>query len=558
MSDRLFVNGKVFTGRGEDDFVTAFRVTDGTFSWVGGRLDETGQPVEQPVDNPQAEVIDLAGRTVLPGLLDVHTHPTYMAAHAPETCLLPPGPENIDDIIEAMRANPALRDEDAGDSGGREGGEGGEGDHGPTWVAGWGYDEASLAERRQLTRHDLDKVSTTQPVLVRRFCAHSASCNSVALELAGITRDTPDPAGGAFGRDDDGELNGMLIDIGAVQAVETARAPMTTERLATELVTEGQRLASLGLVAVTDMAATMVAEPLLALRAAAENGFAQRCNLYLQWSVIGENPPQLSAEDTTGQIRIAGVKVFVDGVITDRTAWMTRAFRDAPEQFGGAAATDDHLRAALAWARENGVQVSAHAMGDAAIAHVIDVFGDEEPWMGELPSVRIEHATVLTEDLTRRLAEARMSFAVITHSIFYYAEFDSYSKVLTERHLVDTYPLRRLYEKVPLAALSSDCPATAMRDSDDVFISVQAAVDRRDVNGETLGYDQAITLGQALQLYTSRAARVSPFDGLGEIDTGKSADFVVLETDPFTTPAPLLGQVKVAQTYIRGHRVFER
>lgn len=545
MADRLFVNGKIFTGRGEDDFVTAFRITDGTFSWVGGRLDETGRPVEQPVDNPHAEVIDLGGRTVVPGMLDVHAHPTYVASHGPETCLLPPSAENIDEVIETLRRSPAF-DDTAGEVPAAE----------RPWVTAWGYDEAGLAEGRQLTRHDLDKVSTTQPVLLRRFCAHSASCNSVALQLAGITRDTPDPAGGRFGRDEDGEPDGMLIDLGAVEAVESLCPPVEAEQLASSLVTVGEKLASLGLVAVTDMAATMVDEPLAVLRSAQEKGFAQRCDIYLQWSVIGDDPPALTDDDRTGQIRVAGVKVFMDGVITDRTAWMSRAFRDTPEQFGGPASTDDELRAALAWARENRVQVAVHAMGDAAIGHLIDVYGDEEPWLGEIPSVRIEHATVLTEELTRRLADARMSFAVITHSIFYYAEYDSYRKVLTERQLVDTYPLRRLFEKVPTGALSSDCPATPMRDSDDVFTSVKAAVDRRAVGGETLGYDEAITVGQALLLYTARAARCAPFEGLGEIAAGKQADFVVLQRDPFTTPADELDRVKVAETYIGGRQVY--
>ncbi|MDO5697532.1 MAG: amidohydrolase [Dermatophilus congolensis] len=547
MADRLFVNGKVFTGKSEDDFVTAFRVTDGTFSWVGGRLDETGRPVEQPVDNPQAEVIDLAGRTVVPGLLDVHHHPTFLAHHGPETCLLPPSIETIDDLIELLRTEHVTGDGAGDDKDGESDGD---------WILAWGYDEAALAEKRQLTRDDLDKVSDTRPVLVRRFCAHSASCNSGALRLAGITKDTPDPAGGRFGRDDDGEPNGMLIDIGAVQAVEAALPPLSPEKLASELVTVGEHLASLGIVGTTDMAATMVADPLPAVRSAVEQGYAQRIDLYLEWSKIRGNPPQLTDDDRSGRARVAGAKVFMDGVITDRTAWMTRAFRDTPDSFGGPTCTDDDLRGALVWARENRVQLSVHAMGDAAIDHVIDVLGDEEPWLGETPSVRIEHATVLTEELTRRLAESRMSFGVISHSIFYFAEFEAYSEVLTTRHLVDTYPLRRLYEQVPAAALSSDCPATVLRDSDNVFTSVQAAVDRRALGGESLGYDEALTVGQALLLYTSRAARCAGFNGMGEITPGRAADFVVLDSDPFTVAAADIGQVGVTETYIGGRKVY--
>ncbi len=548
MSDRMYINGKVFTGRCEEVFVTSFAVSGGSFSWTGGELDPTGRPVNQPVPGRRVEVIDLQGATVLPGLIDAHQHPTFVASFASGTCLLPPSVSDIDGIVSALRGDPArlADDQQPPDA------------QGMPWVLGWGYDESGLAERRQLTRYDLDRVSQRQPVFVRRSDAHSGSCNSVALRLAGITEHTPDPPGASFGRDKHGQPNGILTEIAAVEAVLAAAPPASPEVLVDALVRAGQHYSEMGLVAVGDMVSTIVENPLGLVRKAQDRGLAQRVNLYLGWDAICGNPPQLAESDRTGRVRIAGVKIFLDGTMSNRTAWVSRPFRGSRNEFGSRMASDDELRAALGYARANRIQLAVHAMGDAALSAVIDVLGDEEPWLGDIASVRVEHATLLTEDLTRRFAQARMDFAVVSHSIFYFAEYAAYAANLTTRQLLDAYPLARLYAGVAMAALSSDAPCTAWFDSDNVFRSVQAAVERRSSTGETLGFDQAITVPQALLLYTSRAARCAPFGGLGEIAAGRPADFVVLDSDVFTVPPGDLAKVRVAQTYIAGECVYDR
>jgi hypothetical protein len=183
---------------------------------------------------------------------------------------------------------------------------------------------------------------------------------------------------------------------------------------------------------------------------------------------------------------------------------------------------------------------------------------DEEPWMGDLPSIRLEHATLLSPAMIDRVNAARMSFAVVSHSIFLFAEYDSYQYNLSPQQFEIAYPIGSFYEKVRLTALSSDSPATAWADADDVFISIKAAVLRRAYNGADIGQPEAITVSQALLLYTGRARQVVPLDGVGLIEKGYEGSFVVLDRDIFTIDPGEIDQVRVAETWIRGEQVYPR
>lgn len=197
MDPTFYRHDRIFPGIDEATFSTAFAVTDGVFSWVGDAAD-----IPAGVD-----VVDLDGAVVLPGLIDAHTHPTYISLTMDAVACTVPEVNSIDDMVTALQSHPNFG-------------------AGPDrWIEGWGYDESKLAERRTPTRHDLDRVSTTQPIFVLRSCCHSAICNTRALELAGITAETPDPPAAKFGRDADGSPNGVLTEHAANKAVAQAKDP---------------------------------------------------------------------------------------------------------------------------------------------------------------------------------------------------------------------------------------------------------------------------------------------------------------------------------------------
>ena len=179
--------------------------------------------------------------------------------------------------------------------------------------------------------------------------------------------------------------------------------------------------------------------------------------------------------------------------------------------------------------------------------------------MGDLPSFRLDHATLFSPAMIDRLHAARMSFAVISHSIFLFAEYDSYDRNLSPAQFEIAYPIRSYYEQVPFTALSSDTPATAWADADNVFVSIKAAVSRRAYNGADIGQPEAITVPQALLLYTGRARTVAPLDRRGH--ASRLATREPLSSWTGTSSASIrdeIDQVQVAQTWIRGNLVFQR
>ncbi|MGS0687747.1 amidohydrolase [Nakamurella sp. GG22] len=529
MTSQLFFNAKVFTGRGEDDFASAFRITDGAFSWVGNQADVSGEPG-----------IDLEGRTVVPGFLDVHTHPAFLSTLVDAVMCFPPAVTSLAELLETLRTHP-----NAG--------------QGPdAWIQGFGYDESKYLEGRGPTTDDLDQVSASQPVLVQRCDGHSSACNHRALELAGITDDTPDPPGAKYGRDANGRLNGQLIETNATDTVAATIPAPDDEQQVRNLVRLNQHFLERGIVGVGDLMATMVPSPLTTFRAAEQQGLQVQCALYYAWPAIAENGIRdLTDDDRTGRIKIAGLKLFMDGAYSNRTAWTEDPYPDSHDH-GMHTLTDEDLRAAVNWARRNHIQVAVHAMGDRALNHVIDMFGDEEPWMGDLPSIRLDHATLFSPAMIDRLNASEMTFAVVSHSIFLFAEYDSYERNLSESQFEIAYPIRSFYERVPFTALSSDTPATAWADADNVFVSIKAAVTRRAYNGADIGQAEAVTVPQALLLYTGRPRLVAPLDGVGVIDTGYEGSFVVLDRDVFAIDAEDIDQVQVAETWLRGERVYQR
>jgi predicted amidohydrolase YtcJ len=517
-STQTFINGKVFTGRGEDDFVTSFAIADGRFTAIGEASDD-------------GEGIDLGGRTVLPGLLDVHCHPTHVARIVGSVPCMVPAVNDIPGMVAALKGHPNAG-KGAGD-----------------WIEGWGYDESKLAEHRAPTRADLDRVSAGQPVLVMRSDFHSAVVNSRALALAGITRDTPDPDGARIERDGRGEPTGVLTEGAAVNLVREVMATPSHAGRVADIASLGEHYGARGIVAVTDMMVGL--DALAVYRDAEAAGFPQQAALYVGWQDIVDLDPS----DREGRTRIGGVKLFADGTISGRTAWISAPYPDSDER-GIAMLDDATMRAAGDWARRNGVQVAIHAMGDAALQQVIDHFADEAPWMDGLPSVRLEHASLLSDDQMRQMRDARMTFGLAAQVIFTFAEYDSYHANLTAAQLAASHPARSYHELVPHAALSSDAPATTWADPDNVFVSITAAVTRKAYNGADIGAGQAITVPQAVLLHTARAATTTPYEGrLGQIADGYEGSFAVLDRDIFTVDPGEIDRTVVEETWIAGERV---
>lgn len=535
MGTRLYYNAKVFTGSGEDDFADAFRVRDGRFVWAG-----------HLVSAPDADAVDLGGKTVIPGLLETHTHPTYVAQTLSAVACTISNVTSIADMIEALKTHPNF----------------GKGEN--DWIQGWGYDESKLAEHRTPTREDLDKVSTTQPVYVLRSDVHSAVVNTRALEIAGITRDTPDPKGGAFGRDADGEPNGVLIELAANAAVRAVMEKADFESAVKSLAAVGPYLTERGYCAASEMLTFL--KPLNQIdvfRAAARvpNGLRQQACLYVVWTG-GKDPfgmPDMAESVRSGRIKVAGIKLFVDGSISGKTAWVSEPYRESRSN-GMCVLDDETLSAAYEYAKRNQLQISCHVMGDLAIQKILDFFNDKAPWLpAPTPSVRLEHATLLNASQLESMRASPMRYGAATQMIFGFAESDGYVEALTGRVMKTIYPLKLFYGSLPDLSLSSDAPATTWNDPEDAFVSIQAAVTRKAYDGTDLNTQEALTVPQALLLYTGRAANLCPYDvPVGRIAEGYEADFNILTDDIFSAAPEDIAKVRIEKTFFEGECVYDR
>ena len=524
----LYRHPRIFTGTAPDALAEAFVVEDGRVTWVGTEDDAPGAD----------RTVDLDGGLVLPGLIDTHTHPTWIARIVDAVPCGAPAVTSIDEMVAALRGHPRL---------GVEG----------EWIDGWGYDEAQLAERRTPTRHDLDRVSTTQPIHVLRSDAHSGVCNTRALEIAGIGRDTPDPPGARFGRHPDGTPDGVLTEVAANQVVMRHMRSPGFEADVEALLRVSHRLAERGIVAVTDMACVPGSYAQLDLyREAVRRGFAQTVRVFYVFDAVRDHPP--GDDDHTGRAALGGVKLFLDGSVSNRTAWLRTPYRRSDTEHGLRTTSPEDVAAAASYARTHGLQLAVHAMGDRALQEVVDVLGGEEPWLHGMPSVRVEHATLLDEGLVARMGAARMTFGAASNVDFLFAEHGSYAAHLTDEQLARCYAVRTLYDGLPAAALASDCPATTWPDPDDPFMSIQAAVTRRAHDGSDINPDQAVTVGEALMLYTGRARLVTDLGDVGRLVPGAEASFVTVDRDLFAVEPMTIIDSGVTGTWIRGEQVFEQ
>lgn len=207
-------------------------------------------------------------------------------------------------------------------------------------------------------------------------------------------------------------------------------------------------------------------------------------------------------------------------------------------------------------ARDNKLQLAVHAMGDKAIQTVIDVTKDMKPWITTMPSVRIEHASLMTDQMFAEIAKSKMNYALVTQSIFFFAEDESYRHYLSPAQFKLAYRVKTMLNSHAMLGLSSDAPCTPWAEPDSPFYSIYAAVTRRAANGDVVNAEEAITVPQAILGYTRDGAKIGDFDDNGTLEVGKAADFVILNDDIFTVSHSELKNIHVNETWMAGNRVM--
>lgn len=531
MKDCLFENGIIFTSDDTNLYADAILVSNGMIQWIGKK---------ENIPDGDYEHVDLKRACVVPGFVDAHMHPVMLADFSKKISALPPEVHSIEELKEKIRQV-------------RETQQPGE------WIEGWGYDEGKFEEKRSLNRYDLDQGCSDSPVSITRTCGHIRCVNSKALEIAGITRDTPDPEGGEIERDASGEPTGVLKE-NARNLVLPFIPKESHDDKVQNLVDLGNLLKSQGIVAVCDMGNLDNGDNFPLYQEAARRGYCQETAIYYMWDYFADDPDFIIPEthrDKSSQIFAAGLKLIGDGSVSGRTAWMDKPYLGTTDEYGISTCSDSLMESAVAFCKKHHCQLSMHAMGGSAISRVVDRTYREENWMeDDTPYVRVEHITDPAADSIRKAAEKGMFF--VTQPIFMYAEIESYLTNLGEAWMKTCYPVRTMLDQGVRLCFSTDAPATSWAVPSDPFPCLKAAVTRRAYDDTDCGQDQRVDIETAVKLYTRESAKAAGFQKIGQLKEGYKAHFAVLDRNLFAVPTEEIDQVKVETLYINGKREYQR
>ena len=490
----------------------------------GDRILAVGQTRDiMDLAGPRTRVIDLQGRLLVPGFIDAHAHLIAHGASQLQVNCKYPNVRSIRDIQARLAEQAATAAPGA-------------------WVRAWGYDQSRLEEQRHPTRFDLDAACPDHPALLTRVCGHIVVVNSRVLEMARITADTPDPAGGKFDRDERGVPNGVLREAAGL-ALAGLIAPTLDDHLAAVAAGTEDYL-SRGITSVHEAGTDA-----LGLRAFQAHlaGRGPRLRVYamLEPSDRAFQEAFLSTGLASGfgdeWLRIGPLKLMADGSSSGPTAATREPYAVDATDSGILYLSQDEVNERFRAAARAGFQVTAHAVGDRAIEMVVN--GIEyalapgprpagAPAPGRPPRHRIEHCAMTDPALRARIKT--LGIVPILQPVFFHEFGDGYVRNYGPARAAEMFAAGAfLRDGVPFA-LSTDCPVTFP----DPMLNVYVAVTRQTMGGQVVGPEQRLTVAEALAAYTLGGAYASYEEASkGSLKPGKLADLVVLSGNPLAAEA---------------------
>lgn len=512
-----------------------FSTADAMLFDSSGRIHNVGNEQAMLDAFPDAVHIDLGGKTVIPGLIDSHAHLYGLALSLSQAQLRDTASK--EEIIRKLREKEAQLS--AGD-----------------WLLGRGWDQNDWEVQEFPTRADLDSAFPERPVWLRRIDGHAGWANSAALAL--VDRDLSgdwQPEGGFIHRDAEGQPTGVLVD-GAMELVEKAVPEISPELLRASLGLALQQMVSLGLTGVHDMGIDRKTFALYQ-QLVSEGQFPTR--VYAFTAGAGETLDWLctngAVEDPSGRLYMRAVKLYIDGALGSRGAALLADYSDDPGNSGLLFMPPEELQGEIGKAMACGFQVGVHAIGDRGNRVVLDAY---EKLLNKYPDNpgrhRIEHAQVLTAGDIPRFAQLGVIAAMQpTHatSDMYWA-----GDRLGPERVVYAYAWRSLLDSGARLALGSDFPVEQVNP----MLGIYAAVTRQDTGGWPPGGwypEQKLSREEAVRGFTLDAAYAGFMEkSVGSLESGKRADFIVLDKNIFEVDAAEIAGIRVLQTWLDGERVW--
>ena len=524
--DLVLLNGKVITVDAADTIAQAVSVVNGRIQAVGTDADI------RALAGPETQTIDLAGRALTPGLIDAHNHFQVMGLmngfYVP---LMPPEIHTLAELQAKLKETVAQTPK-------------GE------WVKGY---YLGLAEGRLPTRHDLDPISTEHPIWLMQQGGHYGSANSLALQIAGITVDTPNPSGGVIGREANGQPDGVFYNHRAMDLLRR-HIPFYTQEMVRDNITSTQPLfAACGVTSFQDNNVRGVDTVDTYLETGRQGAMYLRGAVYytLEWPAdLDRALKEIEYGGSDEYMRFAGFKFLLDGqalmaychephngVRWDMPTWDPQTFKDAVRKL-----------------HDTGLQICVHCIGDAATDLTLDAY--EEAMNANPrpdPRHRIEHAILTKSRSTQRMKD--LGVVVSTQPAFIRLGGNYWSTVFGPERADRLMVTREWLEAGVHLALGSDAPTGPWYTPQ---MTLAEAVARLDRNNQQLEPDQALTIQEALRAHTMGSAYAAHEEDVkGSVEAGKLADLAVWTEDPYTAPLQRLWKIPIAMTLVGGKVVHQ-
>ncbi|MDY8135927.1 amidohydrolase [Aquimarina sp. 2201CG5-10] len=531
-SQTVYYNGKIYTVNPEEAWAEAVVVNDSKITFVGSTIEAFN------FADAGAKQIDLEGALMLPGIHDVHMHPLEASSTNFKFTLddTETNPENyITSIKAASNQNP-----------------------GNDWLLGYGHSLFSLLESARLPIEILDDVSTTRPIAIMEQTSHSIWCNSKALEVLGINNSTPNPQGGAYLKNEAGNLTGILLDNAGEIVLEQALAPTITK-----LENDYQGLIQYGLPELAKHGITSIAEARtywkrkyheVWQRIEREGRLTARVNLGL-WIYPKDNDidqiasiKALYSNKLDKLLKISQIKLYSDGIIPNTTAALETDYLfdiiGANTNNGLNYITQDRIASLIRELEPIGFDFHIHAIGNRGITETLNAIEQSGTIAGRH---RITHLEVMSPSDYSRFSQLNVTAdCQVAGDFTNPSNWSELNEIIGSEHSQHVVPLKSLTDANARLTLSSDWDVSTLNP----FVGIQNAVTRAPEN---------ITLEQAIAGYTINGAyTMRQEDKVGSIEVGKQADLIVLNQDIFTISPNQIKNTKVDLTIFNGEIIYRR
>jgi predicted amidohydrolase YtcJ len=521
--DVILYNGSIWTVEDQLPRAQALAISDGRIFAIGSN-DEV-----LLLATANTRKVDLSWKTVLPGFNDAHSHPIYSGVNHLKKVACDK------DTIEAIQQAVHERAEKT-----------------PTgqWVVGFLYDDGKTP--RPVNRHDLDAAAPNNPVLIGHRGGHTIFVNSAALKLAGVDEHTPDPEGGRYEHDSSGKLSGFVADAAAEKFRQLVPEKMTRDDLRQGAARISKMFTAKGVTSACDAdAGPDAVQGYQDARDAGDLRFRTYCLIH---AADLQHFMDVGIHSGFGDewLRIGGIKQYVDGSISERTAWLSQPYIGIPNYKGLQVTSREHLLETSRKAHAAGWQLATHANGDLAIEEILGVYEQvqqENPRPD--PRFRIEHCTLLNDSLIRRMSKLKAIPAPFSCYIYFHGDVMHF---YGEERTKNMFPMRSFLDAGLRPTDASDYTASPS----DPMMWLQSQITRTDPKGNVWGANQRIKLGEAIRCGTLNGAYASFEEEIkGSLNPGKVADLVVLDQDPFKTEPSQLINIKVERTMVGGKWQYE-